>query len=183
MDFVCNAVRAIGRCAINIPTEADRCVQVLVKLIETKVTYVVQEAVIVIKVLFFRQDIFRKFPNTYESIIGILCENLDTLEIPEAKSSMIWIIGQYADRIENADELLGQFIDTFLDEQATVQLSLLTAIVKLFIKRPTLGQDLVPRVLKLCTEQVNDPDVRDRGFMYWRLLSTDPVTAKVLFLT
>lgn len=43
------------------------------------------------------QDIFRKYPNRYESIISVLCENLDTLDEPEAKASMIWIIGEYAE--------------------------------------------------------------------------------------
>lgn len=45
----------------------------------TQVTYVVQEAVVVIK------DIFRKYPNKYESIISTLCENLDSLDEPEAR--------------------------------------------------------------------------------------------------
>ena len=31
------------------------------------------------------QDIFRKYPNRYEKIIGTLCENLETLDEPEAK--------------------------------------------------------------------------------------------------
>jgi hypothetical protein len=30
----------------------------------------------------------------YESIIATLCENLDTLDEPEARASMIWIIGE-----------------------------------------------------------------------------------------
>lgn len=109
----------------------------------------------------------------------MLCENLDSLDEPEAKASMIWIIGQYADRIQNADELLEGFLESFKEEPAEVQLSLLTAVVKLFIKRPSAGQDLVPKVLKWSTEEVDNPDLRDRGFIYWRLLSTDPVAAKV----
>lgn len=44
--------------------------------------YVVQEAIVVIK------DIFRKYPNKYESIISTLCENLDTLDEPEAR----WVL-------------------------------------------------------------------------------------------
>lgn len=44
-----------------------------------QVNYVVQEAIVVIK------DIFRKYPNKYESIISTLCENLDTLDEPEAR--------------------------------------------------------------------------------------------------
>lgn len=34
---------------------------------------------------FLFQDIFRKYPNKYESIIATLCENLDTLDEPEAR--------------------------------------------------------------------------------------------------
>lgn len=50
----------------------------------------------------------------------MLCENLDTLDEPEAKASMIWIIGEYAERIDNADELLEQFLETFPEETALV---------------------------------------------------------------
>lgn len=72
----------------------------------------------------------------YESIIGALCENLDTLDEPDAKASMVWIIGEYAERIENADELLEMFIETFDDEPMPVKLTILTSMVKLFLKRP-----------------------------------------------
>jgi vesicle coat complex subunit len=44
------AVRAIGRCAVSLEKAAQRCISVLLELIQTKVNYVVQEAVIVIKV-------------------------------------------------------------------------------------------------------------------------------------
>lgn len=56
----------------------------------------------------------------YESIIATLCENLDTLDEPEAKASMIWIIGEYAERIDNADELLESFLETFPEETSLV---------------------------------------------------------------
>ncbi len=80
VDFVRKSVRAIGRCAIKVEQAAERCVSTLLDLIQTKVNYVVQEAIVVIK------DIFRKYPNKYESIISTLCENLDTLDEPEARS-------------------------------------------------------------------------------------------------
>ncbi|PIA18915.1 hypothetical protein COEREDRAFT_13494 [Coemansia reversa NRRL 1564] len=177
VDFVRKAVRSIGRIAIKIELAADRCVRALMDLIQTKVNYVVQEAIVVIR------DVFRKYPNRYEAIIGTLCQNLDTLDEPEARAAMVWIIGQYADRIENSDEVLGKFLETFLDDPAEVQLALLTAIVKLFIMRPTAGQDLVPKVLKWATEEIDSPDIRDRGFIYWRLLSTDPEMARTVVLS
>merc|ERR1719499_1642592 len=176
VDFVRKSVRAIGRCAIKVEQSSERCVSTLLDLIQTKVNYVVQEAVVVIK------DIFRKYPNKYESIIGTLCENLDTLDEPEARASMIWIIGEYAERIDNADELLESFLDNFQDENGQVQLQLLTAIVKLFLKRPTDTQELVQQVLSLATQDSENPDLRDRGFIYWRLLSTDPAAAKNVVL-
>ncbi|XP_073984176.1 adaptor protein complex 1/2, beta subunit [Rhodnius prolixus] len=176
VDFVRKAVRAIGRCAIKVEQSAERCVSTLLDLIHTKVNYVVQEAIVVIK------DIFRKYPNKYESIISTLCENLDTLDEPEARASMIWIIGEYAERIDNADELLESFLEGFHDENTQVQLQLLTAIVKLFLKRPTDTQELVQQVLSLATQDSDNPDLRDRGFIYWRLLSTDPAAAKEVVL-
>ncbi|KIJ42018.1 hypothetical protein M422DRAFT_68159 [Sphaerobolus stellatus SS14] len=66
VDFVRRSTRAIGQCAIKIESAADRCVNVLLELIATKVTYVVQEAVVVMK------DIFRKYPSTYEGVIPTL---------------------------------------------------------------------------------------------------------------
>jgi len=176
VDFVRKSVRAIGRCAIKVEASAERCVSTLLDLIQTKVNYVVQEAIVVIK------DIFRKYPNKYESIISTLCENLDSLDEPEARASMIWIIGEYAERIDNADELLESFLEGFADENTQVQLQLLTAIVKLFLKKPTETQELVQQVLALATQDSDNPDLRDRGYIYWRLLSTDPAAAKEVVL-
>jgi AP-1 complex subunit beta-1 len=176
VEFVRKAVRAIGRCAIKIEPAAKRCVGVLLELIGTKVNYVVQEGIVVIR------DIFRRYPNTYEAVIANLCENLETLDEPEAKAAMIWIIGEYADRIDNADELLESFLDNFADEPAAVQLQLLTAVVKLFLKRPKKTQALVKTALDLATEKSDNPDLRDRGFVYWRLLATNPAAAKAVVL-
>lgn len=176
VDFVRRSVRAIGRCAIKLERAAEKCINVLLDLIQTKVNYIVQEAVIVIK------DIFRKYPNQYESIIATLCENLETLDEPEAKASMIWIIGEYAERIDNADELIESFLDSFDDETALVQLQLLTSTVKLFLKRPNETQEMVQTVLRKATEESDNPDLRDRGYVYWRLLSANPEAANAVVL-
>lgn len=103
---------------------------------------------------------------------------------------MIWIIGEYAERIDNADELLETFLETFLEETGMVihltqiykllnaiqvQLQLLTSIVKLFLKKASdTAQNLISLVLTAATSEVDNPDLRDRAYIYWRLLSTDP---------
>jgi len=177
VDFVRKAVRCIGRAAIALEAAAERCVAVLLELIQTKVNYVVQEAVVVIR------DIFRRYPGRYEAVIGQLCECLDTLDEPEAKASMIWIVGEYCERIDNAEELLTLFAEPFDEEPPAVQLSLLTAAVKLFLKKPEPGpQALITGLLARATGETDDPDLRDRAFIYWRLLSSDPEAARDVVL-
>jgi AP-1 complex subunit beta-1 len=105
--MVRKAIQAIGRCAIKLERAADRCVQTLVDLVGTRVSYIIEEIIIVVK------DIFRKYPNKYESIIKLLCDNLKTLQDKNAKSAIVWIIGQYADRIQNSLGLLISFANKY----------------------------------------------------------------------
>jgi AP-1 complex subunit beta-1 len=109
MDFVRRAVKAIGQVAIKIESASEKCVNTLLDLIATKVNYVVQEAVVVIK------DIFRRYPG-YEGIIPTLCKCIDELDEPNARGSLIWIVGEYAEKISNADEILSGFVDGFMEE-------------------------------------------------------------------
>jgi AP-1 complex subunit beta-1 len=51
---------------------------------------------------------------------------------------------------------------------------LLTATVKLFLKKPEEGEDLIQKVLQLATEEADNPDLKDRAYIYWRMLSTSP---------
>ena len=90
--------------------------------------------------------------------------------------------GQYAERIDNSQELLEAFIEEFRDLDVEVQLQLLTATVKLFLKKPTTAQTTVKNVLDLATAKSTNPDLRDRGYIYWRLLSSDPEKARVVVL-
>ncbi|KAI4567334.1 hypothetical protein MJG53_008913 [Ovis ammon polii x Ovis aries] len=55
---------------------------------------------------------------------------------------MIWIVGECAERIDNADELLESFLEGFHEESTQVQLPLLTAIVELSLKKPSETQEL-----------------------------------------
>lgn len=113
MDFVRRAVKAIGQVAIKIESASEKCVNTLLDLIATKVNYVVQEAVVVIK------DIFRKYPG-YEGIIPTLCKYIDELDEPNARGALIWIVGEYAEKISNADDILSGFVEGFMDEYTQV---------------------------------------------------------------
>lgn len=61
---------------------------------------------------------------------------------------------------------------------------MLTAVVKLFIYKSSseTAKELVHKVLKWTTEGVDNPDLRDRGFMYWRMLAMNPALAREIVL-
>lgn len=195
MDIVKRAVKAIGQVAIKIETATERCVNTLLELINTKVNYVVQEAIVVIK------DIFRKYPG-YEGIIPDLCKCIEELDEPSARGSLIWIVGEYAEKISNAGDILAGFVDGFMEEFTQVrpslilasynptntrqtQLQILTAVVKFFLKKPqdAQAQTLVQRIFQSATAENDNPDVRDRAYVYWRLLSSNPQIAQNVVLS
>ncbi|RYP13092.1 hypothetical protein DL765_007041 [Monosporascus sp. GIB2] len=176
MDFVRRAVKAIGQVAIKIESASEKCVNALLDLIATKVNYVVQEVIVVIK------DILRKYPG-YEGVIPTLCQHIDELDEPNARGSLIWIVGEYAEKINNADDILASFVEVFLEEFTQTQLQILTAVVKLFLKKPGNNQGLVQKVLQAATAENDNPDIRDRAYVYWRLLSGDLDIAKSIILS
>uniref|UniRef100_A0A8H7NJ58 AP complex subunit beta n=1 Tax=Bionectria ochroleuca TaxID=29856 RepID=A0A8H7NJ58_BIOOC len=176
MDFVRRAVKAIGQVAIKIESASAKCVQALEELLATKVNYVVQEVVVVVK------DILRKYPG-YEGVIPNLCKHIDELDEPNARAALIWIVGEYAEKINNADDILESFVDVFNEEFAQTQLQILTAVVKLFLKKPSNTQGLVQKVLQSATNENDNPDIRDRAYVYWRLLSGDLDVAKNIILS
>lgn len=139
-----------------------------------KVNYVIQEAIIVMR------DIFRRYPNKYESILVELCKNLSSIDEPEAKSAMIWIIGEYIEIIANANKLMDTYLENFKEETTDVQLSIMTSCIKLLIIRPQEGGPLVKRLFQIIEESDN-PDLRDRGYFYWRMLGKNKeVASKVV---
>jgi vesicle coat complex subunit len=47
------------------------------------------------------------------------------------------------------------------------------------LNKPGEAQELVQRVLNMATQNNENPDIRDRAYVYWRLLSSSPQAAKV----
>ena len=62
---------------------------------------------------------------------------MDELDEPEAKASLIWIIGEYANSIDNAGELLSIFVDTFTEEAYPVAIQLRSSL--LFLTKKFAG--------------------------------------------
>ncbi|CAK7901860.1 AP-2 complex subunit beta [[Candida] anglica] len=161
------AIRAIGNLAVKLPSVSDQCVEVLVDLISNGMSYIVQESAIVIK------NILRRYPAKYNFAITELLRHYKLIDETDSKTALIWILGQYCTEISNAAEIIEYLTNNFKDEPTEVQYASLTTATKLYFQVPEKGEKLVLRVLKCATEEVDNPDVRDRGFFYWRLISAE----------
>lgn len=56
-------------------------------------------------------------------------------------------------------------------------------MVKLLFKRPDQSQGLVQKVLQASTAENDNPDIRDRAYVYWRLLSSDAQVTRNIVLS
>jgi AP-1 complex subunit beta-1 len=167
-ELIKKSVKAIGHIILKVDKASKKAVEIIAEIVSQGGEIGVQEAVIVAK------DIFRKFPNKYDGLTKQLCEKLQDYSSPESKASIIWIIGEYAEKINEAEKLIETFADTFIEDPDSVKLALLTAAVKLYLKKPDEGESIIQRVLKLATEEADNPDLRDRAYIYWRMLSSQP---------
>ncbi|CUE93935.1 beta adaptin 1, putative [Bodo saltans] len=179
VEFVCKAVRCIGLVAIKVESAAGACVEHLVKLIDTKIGHVVQETAVVV------QMILRQYHDRFDGIIVALCNALNVLDNAESKAAVAWVVGEFADRVANAPAVLSLFFENLAEESTSVQLAVLTAVMKSYLTCSDVSQVELKKMLEDClsiTTRSQHPDVRDRSFFYWRLLLADTRIAKDVIL-
>jgi len=115
-DFVRRSVRAIGQVVCKVERVAKKGVEALREHInhEGGSESALQEAVVV------ASKIFRKYPKKFETLIKDICAQMKRIDEPESKSAFIWILGEFAEKIEKVEDMLQYFIDGFADETTTV---------------------------------------------------------------
>ena len=166
------AVKAIAKCCLKIPDRSDKIVSILLDLMQVGVEHILQESMIVI------QDILRKYPK-YTTILPSICKLVDKVVEEEAKFSMVWIVGEYSADIGNCNEILEYFVGNFEYEHVRVQQCLLTAVMKSFAKGGS--SDLVEHCLTVAKQSEN-PDIRDRAYLYYRLVQSGPENCRQVLL-
>ncbi|KAH0787799.1 Adaptin N terminal region family protein [Histomonas meleagridis] len=176
VSFVKRSIHCIGELALKFKGTSPSCVDVLMKLLECKADYAIEEAMIAMC------DILRKYPGEFENVIPQVCNNMDQVKEPLARASAIWILGEYNEYIENIDVLIDPFLDTFQDEESIVQSQIITALVKIFINNPENSRDQLQFVLNEAAKSTISPDVQNQALIYWRLLTNDVKFAKDIII-
>ncbi|XP_061391616.1 LOW QUALITY PROTEIN: AP-3 complex subunit beta-2 [Musca vetustissima] len=156
-SFVASTIQAIGRCAASIKEVTETCLSGLVHLLSNRDEHVVAESVIVIKNL-----LQTKAAQHYE-IISQMAKLLDFIKVPAARSSILWLIGEYNEKVPKiAPDVLRKLAKTFVDEEDAVKLQVLNMAVKLYLTNPQQTSLLCQYVFTLARYDVNY-DIRDRA--------------------
>eukprot|EP00906_Rhabdomonas_costata_P032580 RCo045893 len=172
-QFVRNTIRAIGKVASNIPDVADACMADLLLLLNSKQEEVVAESVIVIR------HLLQKHARKHPKIIRKLAALLETVKVPVARASIVWLIGEFYTVVPTlAPDVFRKMAKSFREEAEVVKLQILTLGIKLHlaeIEEPqvrTRVDEIFQFVLQLARYDLSY-DVRDRTRMVRNLLFSE----------
>ncbi|CAD6234241.1 GSCOCG00007677001-RA-CDS [Cotesia congregata] len=156
-EFVGASIQAIGRCASNIKEVTDTCLNGLVSLLSNRDEVVVAESVVVIKKLLQTQ------PNEHKEIIAHMAKLMDFITVPQARASILWLLGEYSDRVPKiAPDVLRKMAKSFINEKDIVKLQILNLAVKLCLNNPEQTKLFCQYVFQLAKYDQNY-DIRDRA--------------------
>lgn len=130
-ELVRESVRAIGRCAQSDPRTSKHCLRVLLSQISSADENLVSESLTVIRHL-IQQD-----PLSHKQTVIQLAKYLDTTTSPEARASIIWLVGEFAsvDPENNiAPDVLRILAKRFADETEVVKQQIVLLGAKVYLQ-------------------------------------------------
>ncbi|XP_062984036.1 AP-3 complex subunit beta-1 isoform X2 [Elgaria multicarinata webbii] len=155
-QFAAATIQAIGRCATNISEVTDTCLNGLVCLLSNRDEIVVAESVVVIKKLLQTQ------PAHHGEIIKRMAKLLDSITVPVARASILWLTGEYCERVPKiAPDVLRKMAKNFTAEDDLVKLQILNLGAKLYLTNSKQTKLLTQYILNL-GKYDQSYDIRDR---------------------
>uniref|UniRef100_A0AAA9T073 AP-3 complex subunit beta n=1 Tax=Bos taurus TaxID=9913 RepID=A0AAA9T073_BOVIN len=155
-QFAAATIQTIGRCATSITEVSDTCLNGLVCLLSNRDEIVVAESVVVIKKLLQMQ------PMQHGEIIKHMAKLLDSITVPVARASILWLIGENCERVPKiAPDVLRKTAKSFTSEDDLVKLQILNLGAKLYLTNSKQTKLLTQYILNLGKYDQNY-DIRDR---------------------
>ena len=116
----------------------------------------------------------RKFKQKLQlgEMVEIVLDNWNKIITSEAKSGYIYFFMKFASK--NKGEMVTRAVtavEDFETEEDEVQLGMLGVVMKTHLDFPNKLSPTLKRVFVFSSENSDNPDLRDRAFIYWRLIS------------
>ncbi|XP_027081038.1 beta-adaptin-like protein A [Coffea eugenioides] len=166
------SIRAVGKIALQ-QYDVNAIVDRLLQFLEMEKDYVTAETLVLVK------DLLRKYPQWSHDCIAVV-GNISSKNVqePKAKAALIWMLGEYAQDMQDAPYILESLIENWDEEHsAEVRLHLLSAVMKCFLRRPPETQKALGDALASGLADFHQ-DVHDRALLYYRLLQYDVSVAE-----
>lgn len=128
--LVQESVRAIGRCAQNEITTSTRCLRLLLSQLSSQDGNLVAESLTVIR------HLIQQNPQSHVQTVIRLAKNLDTTTNPEARASIIWLVGEFSGLPEEdniAPDVLRILAKGFVDESEVAKLQIVLLAAKVYL--------------------------------------------------
>ena len=179
-ELIHKSVKYIGCVGYKFEKSLDICVESLSKIIENNNDEAISESIIVAR------DLMRKYKGRALELINKLSvELINSLSDQNAKSAALYILGDFCTMIPKSTEMITYFVDNFsnVEYSSKVRLQILNAGVKNFVNKPDESEEIVKLCLQKGAVESENPDIRDRAYIYWRLLEVDPDLAKDMMVS
>ncbi|KAL3920464.1 MAG: hypothetical protein SGILL_003250 [Bacillariaceae sp.] len=170
------AVRSMAKIACRNtggPGCAESIAQRMVEFLDLNIQHVQSEAATGLTLM------IRKHPDLKPVCSMSLSRTLRYVQEASGKASIIWLLGECSDIVNDAPYALEKLVDNYDNlKDVQVKQNLLNATMKMFFARPPEVQRMLGRLLMKVTDDVSSQDLHDRGLLYYRLLKSgaDPTT-------
>ena len=179
-ELIHKSVKYIGCVGYKFEKSLDICVESLGKIIDNNNDEAICESIIVAR------DLMRKYKGRALELINKLnVELINSLSDQNAKCAALYILGDFCTMIPKSTEMITYFVENFsnVEYSSKVKLQILNAGVKNFVNKPDESEEIVKLCLQKGAEESENPDIRDRAYIYWRLLEADPDIAKDMMVS
>ena len=161
------AIKKIGDLALRVDSSLQAVVDILKKLLNQQVDYIVSESFCILR------DLTRRYPTLIDEFIHLIENSVQIISNdPRGLSAIIFLLGEYGHKIENASYIL-EYLSKLEIHSSEFAYSLLLAGCKLFFKSPGEMQPILGKIFELILTNYKDVDLRDRVYYYYNLMKKD----------
>lgn len=168
--LVARAVQCMGAVAIKLAAFAVPALSALIHLLDHRGGDVLLNLCVPVFA-----SVLRRYPRRNDLVtlvVPVVLRLAPELSDPPALAAYVFLLGHYPSYFSALPEQLRPLVDSFLDAEPPLQLNILAAVVRICVAVPDAGcSALLQAVLEKATTDCDNPDVRDKAYLYWRLLS------------
>lgn len=167
-DFVKIALKYIYKIALKVKNEAPHAIAIYKKILEKLndgseyFNDIATGAAIIIRAL----------PKVKggTDLVKSLSKRHKRLREQEAIVAFLWLLGEYCEKVEKSGKILAHFSENFFSHTSAVQLQTLNSGIKMYLNEIEPIDEVLQELLQKISDKSTSPDLRDRGYIYWRLL-------------